>query len=89
MKDGASELAGSAMDSSRDIAAGAAAPRKTPPSSAADAGLEAARDVRDKASDYSNRAGKTLLDTIQENPLLVAGVGLLIGRADRECASQE
>ena len=79
MKDGASELAGSAMGSSRDMAAGAADAARSAASSAADAGLEAARDVRDKAADYSNRAGRTMLDTIQENPLLVAGVGLLIG----------
>ncbi|MBR1150466.1 hypothetical protein [Bradyrhizobium sp. JYMT SZCCT0428] len=79
MKDSASELAGSAMDSSRDIAAGAAAATRSAASSAANAGLEAARDVRDRAADYSNRAGKTMLDTIQQNPLLVAGVGLLVG----------
>jgi hypothetical protein len=79
VKDGASELAGSAMGSSRDMAAGAADAARSAASSAADAGLEAARDVRDKAADYSNRAGRTMLDTIQENPLLVAGVGLLIG----------
>ena len=54
-------------------------PRETRRSSATEAGLDAARDVRDKASDYSNRAGKTLFNTIQENPLLVAGVGLLVG----------
>jgi len=79
MKDGVSELASSTIDSSRDAVAGAAAATKSAASSATDAGLEAARDVRDKAADYSNRAGKTLLDTIQENPLLVAGVGLLVG----------
>jgi len=79
MKDGVSELASSTIDSSRDAVAGAAAATKSAASSATDAGLEAARNVRDKAADYSNRAGKTLLDTIQENPLLVAGVGLLVG----------
>jgi ElaB/YqjD/DUF883 family membrane-anchored ribosome-binding protein len=79
MKDGVSELASSAMASSRDVAADAASAARSATSSATDAGLEAARDVRDKASEYSNRAGKTLVDTIQENPLLVAGVGLLIG----------
>jgi hypothetical protein len=79
MKDGVSELASSTIDSSRDAVAGASAATTSAASSATDAGLEAARDVRDKAADYSNRAGKTLLDTIQENPLLVAGVGLLVG----------
>ena len=59
MKDGVSELASSTIDSSRDAVAGAAAATKSAASSATDAGLEAARDVRDKAADYSNRAGKT------------------------------
>ena len=79
LKEGVSDLASSAMDSSRNIAGDAAAAAKSAASSAADRGLEAARDVRDRASDYSNRAGKTFVDTIQANPLLVAGVGLLIG----------
>jgi len=79
VKDGASALATSAVASSRDFVAGAASATRSAASSATDAGLDAARGVRDKASGYSNRAGKTLLDTIQENPLLVAGVGLLAG----------
>src|SRR4026208_1891690 len=58
-------------------AAAAPAATRSAASSATNAGLEMARDVRDKASEYSNRAGKTLVDTIQQNPLLVAGVGLL------------
>ena len=45
----------------------------------ADAGMDAARVVRDKASDLTDRAAKTLLQTVERNPLLVAGVGLLIG----------
>jgi hypothetical protein len=44
-----------------------------------DAGLDAARAVRDKASDLTERAGKTFFGTIEQNPLLVAGVGLLVG----------
>jgi hypothetical protein len=47
--------------------------------SAADAGLNAAKTARDTASDLSGRAGKTVLETIEQNPLVVAGVGLLIG----------
>lgn len=74
MKDGVSDLAGSAIDSSRDFGAAA----KSAASSARGVGLQVARDARDKASDYSS-AGRTVLDTIQENPLLVAGVGLVIG----------
>ena len=79
MKESASRVANSAVDSSRDIVAGAATITRGAVSSATDAGLGAAKDIRDKASDYTNRAGKSALDTIQENPLLVAGVGLLIG----------
>jgi hypothetical protein len=79
VKEGATGLASSTLESSRDIAAGAASTARNAASSATDAGLEAARVARDRASDYSNRAAKTLLDTIQENPLLVAGVGLLVG----------
>jgi uncharacterized protein YjbJ (UPF0337 family) len=79
MKESASRVASSAVDSSRDIVAGAATITRDAVSSATDAGLGAAKDIRDKASDYTNRAGKSALDTIQENPLLVAGVGLLIG----------
>jgi hypothetical protein len=79
MKGGASELASTAIDSTRDFAAGAATATRNAASSATDVGLEMARSVRDKTSDLSNRAGRTVLDTIQENPVLVAGVGLLIG----------
>src|SRR6185369_10183198 len=79
IKESASGMARSAVDSSRDFVAGTAAIVRTAALSATDAGLEAARGARDKAADYSNRAGNTLLDTIQENPLLVAGVGLLVG----------
>jgi len=46
---------------------------------AADAGLNAMKTARDTASDLSGRAGKTVLETIEQNPLVVAGVGLLIG----------
>jgi hypothetical protein len=79
MKEGASALASTAFDSTRDFAAEAATATRNAASSATDAGLEMARSVRNKTSDLSNRAGRTVLDTIQENPLLVAGVGLLIG----------
>ena len=44
-----------------------------------DTAFETARDLRDKASAASDRAGKTVFQTIEQNPLLVAGVGLLLG----------
>jgi hypothetical protein len=44
-----------------------------------DNAVETARDLRDRAAAASDRAGKTIFQTIEQNPLLVAGVGLLIG----------
>jgi hypothetical protein len=44
-----------------------------------DASVNAAKTARDTASDLTGRAGKTLLETIEQNPLVVASVGLLIG----------
>jgi hypothetical protein len=41
--------------------------------------MNAARTIREQASDASDRAGKTVFQTIEQNPLLVAGVGLLVG----------
>lgn len=78
-KNGAVSLTSAAVGSSRDFLVDAASATRGAAASAAEVGLDAARDVRDKASDYSSRAGKTLFNTIQENPLLVAGVGLLVG----------
>jgi hypothetical protein len=75
VKDEASALAAAAVGSSRDLFTDAATTTRDVAASATEAGLDAARVVRDKAS----RAGKTLFNTIQENPLLVAGVGLLVG----------
>ena len=48
-------------------------------SSVADTGADAARTIKAKASDASERAGKTIFQTIEQNSLLVAGVGLLVG----------
>ena len=44
-----------------------------------DTGMDAATTIRAKASDASDRAGKTIFQTIEQNPLLVGGVGLLVG----------
>jgi len=49
-------------------------------------GLQAARTVQEtasnlteRASNLGQRAGKTFSETVEQNPLLVAGVGLFIG----------
>jgi hypothetical protein len=63
----------------QDTASSAASVARNAASTTADAGLDAARAMRDTASDLTDRTGKTIFQTIEQNPLLVAGVGLLIG----------
>jgi uncharacterized protein YjbJ (UPF0337 family) len=86
LKDGMTSLASSATDATRGFADQAlgsardvAASAKDVAASATETALETARDLRNRASQLSDRAGRTALETIQQNPLLVAGVGLLIG----------
>jgi len=75
LKDESLRIAGSTAS----IASGAMAATRSVASSVADTGADAARSIRGKASDVSDRAGTTILQTIEQNPLLVAGVGLLVG----------
>jgi hypothetical protein len=79
LRDEGVRMAGSAAASVQDITSGASSAVRNAVGTAADAGIDAARVVRDKASDLTDRAGKTFLQTVEQNPLLVAGVGLLIG----------
>src|ERR1700709_1532180 len=79
LKDRTFRTVGSAASSLQDIASDAPSSARRMAGSAADAGLNAAETPRDTASDLSGRAGKSMLETIEQNPLVVAGVGLLIG----------
>lgn len=79
LKDQGLRMVASAADAARDAAADAAATGKKLASDARDRGFEAMRTARDTASDLGGRAGNTLVQTIEQNPLLVAGVGLAIG----------
>lgn len=79
LKDQGLRMAASAADAAREAAADAAATGKKLASDARDRGLEAMRTARDTASDLGGRAGNTVVQTIEQNPLLVAGVGLAIG----------
>jgi hypothetical protein len=72
-------MAGSAADAAKDFAAGASEAGQKFVETARDSGLDAVRAVRERATDLSDRAGKTFFQTVEQNPLLVAGVGLLIG----------
>jgi hypothetical protein len=79
LKDDGRRLAGSAATTVQDIADGATAAARSAASTVVDTGVDAARTIRRTASDASDRAGKTIFQTIEQNPLLVAGVGLLVG----------
>ena len=79
LKDQGLRMVASAADAARDAAVDAAATGKKLASDARDRGLEAMRTARDTASDLGGRAGTSLVQTIEQNPLLVAGIGLAIG----------
>jgi uncharacterized phage infection (PIP) family protein YhgE len=79
LRDGATNLANSAADATRDFTADAAASARNAAASAKQSASETAKGLGDKASNISSRAGKTFLDTVEQNPLLVAGVGLFLG----------
>jgi hypothetical protein len=78
-KDDGVRLAGTAAEQAQEMASDATAAVRSALNSVADTSMDAARTVRNKAADAADRTGKTILQTIEQNPLLVAGVGLLIG----------
>ena len=78
-RDGVAGVVAAATGGAQNLATGASAAVRSTAASARDSALEAAKGVRDHAADISDRAGKTLFETVEQNPLLVAGVGLLIG----------
>jgi hypothetical protein len=79
LRDSVNSLASSATEATRDFTVDAAASARNAAASAKESAPETAKGLRDKASDISGRAGKTFLDTVEQNPILVAGVGLLLG----------
>jgi hypothetical protein len=79
LKDRTFKAAGSAASSLQDLASDATSSARRMAGSAADAGLNAARTARDTASDLTGRTAKSFVETIEQNPLVVAGVGLLVG----------
>ena len=79
LKDEGLRTAASVAAAAQDAAGGAKEAVRTAAESVATTGVEAARTIRNKVSDTSDRAGKTIFQAIEQNPLLVAGVGLLVG----------
>jgi hypothetical protein len=72
-------LADAANERITGIASDSSSTAQSALASSRDSALETARDLRDRASAASDRAGKSVFETIEQNPLLVAGVGLLLG----------
>ena len=79
LRDEGVRIVGSGAATVHDLASGATSAARHALSATADAGVDAAKAARQTASDYAGRAGKTALQTIEQNPLLVAGIGLLLG----------
>jgi hypothetical protein len=79
LKDRAIRAVGSAVSSVQDIASDATSAARRVAGTTADGGLNVVKTARDTAADLTGRAGRTFLETIEQNPLVVAGVGLLIG----------
>ena len=79
LRDEGARIAGAAAATVHGMASSATSAARDAVSASADAGMDAARAVGHTASDYADRAGRTVLQTIEQNPLLVAGVGLLLG----------
>jgi len=79
LKDQAVRMASSTGSTVQDIASDAAFALRNSANTTLEAGKDAARAARDTASDLADRAQKTIFQTIEQNSLVVAGVGLLIG----------
>jgi hypothetical protein len=79
LKDKTAAMAGSAAAAVQNAAMGAASVARKQVGAAADASVDAAKAARARASELADRAGKTFAQTVEQNPLLVTGVGLLIG----------
>jgi ElaB/YqjD/DUF883 family membrane-anchored ribosome-binding protein len=79
LRDNMADLAGAAGDRVRDVASDTASAAQSAMASTREAALDTTRDFRNKASAASDTAGKTVFQTFEEHPLLVAGVGLLLG----------
>lgn len=79
LKDSVADLADGAGERISGMASDSSSAVKSALASTREAALATARDLRNRSSAASERAGKTVFETIEQNPLLVAGVGLLLG----------
>jgi ElaB/YqjD/DUF883 family membrane-anchored ribosome-binding protein len=73
------DLASAAGDRVRDVASDASSAAQSVMASTRESAFKSAKDLREKASAASDSVGKTVFQTIEQNPLVIAGVGLLLG----------
>jgi hypothetical protein len=73
------ETVGAAADATRDGAASASSLARDVAGSAGDLGAETVRKARDQVIETSQRATTAFNEAIQQNPLLVGGIGLAVG----------
>lgn len=81
LKNQAADVVSSAAEMAQDYANRAASTFRD----AADGAVDSAGRARAQAAELTQRAGTTFIDTIQKNPLAVAGVGLAIGALIASC----
>jgi hypothetical protein len=79
IRDQGAQAVNAAVANVQDMASSAAEAGRRTMDATKDASLQAARRVRETASDLQERVGSTLHQTIEQNPLLVAGAGLVVG----------
>jgi hypothetical protein len=72
-------LVGEAAGAAKEWISDTSASVRNAASSGKNAALDVAQGLRQRTVEVSDRAGKTVFQTIEQNPLLVAGIGLLIG----------
>jgi hypothetical protein len=68
-----------AAGSIADIASEATAAARDALGKGIDGVRETAETVRQRSAQFSDRAGRTFMETVEQNPLVVGGIGLLIG----------
>ena len=79
MQDRASTLASKAVTAAQDEIAGIASALGRTAADGKQAGQDFVASARDRLTDASQRTSRAVSNTVEQNPLLVAGVGLLLG----------
>jgi len=72
-------MAGTATSTVQELAGNVTSTAQRALAATTDTSLETVRSLKEKASDLAQTTSKTARETIEHNPLAVAGVGLLLG----------